>query len=300
MSGRRRAYSLLAVGLLLLVPLAGDYWIRVGTLAALQALAVLGLYVGVGLGRQLNAGQAAFMALGAYGAGYAALQGVPFPLSLLLGTGASLVLGLLAGGVALRASGLYLALATAGLGVVLTNLIQNQPALGGVDGLAGIPPVFPSRAWYPVALLALLLGLLAAVSLERSRLGLLLYSLRNEAFLQAIGEDPLRLKVLAFLISALYGGVSGGLFAHWNQVVSPDTFSFDLSILLLVALYLGGAGSPVGAVLGGLGVTLATEFLRPLGGAWTGLVFGLLVVVVLVAAPGGLWGKEEACFGQKG
>jgi len=298
-SGCRRAFSLALLLIVALLPLGGEYWVRVGTLAAIQALAVLGLYVGVGLGRQLNAGQSAFMALGAYGTAYAALKGVPFPWTLGVGLGASLLLGLVAGWVALRASGLYLALATAGLGVILIGVVQNLPALGATDGLAGIPPVVASRIWYPLAFGVLLGGFLLAWGISRSRLGLFIYSLRNEVALEAIGVSPLRIKVLAFLISAFYGGLSGGIFAHWNQVVSPDAFSFDLSILLLVALYLGGASSPVGAVMGGVGLTVLAELLRPLGGAWTGLVFGLAVVAVLVLSPGGLWGKEEACYGRR-
>lgn len=300
MTRRRRGFRALFLVLLPALYLLGPYWQRVGTLACLYALAVLGLFVGVGLARQLNAGQAAFMAMGAYGSGYAALHGVSFPITVFLGAVVSLCLGLVAGAIALRASGLYLALATAGLGVALTTLIQNTTSLGAVDGLAGIPPVFSSSAWYGVAVLALAAGYVLARHIAQGRLGRRFRALQNEVFLQSTGLDPLRLKVQAFALSALYGGVAGGLFAHWNQVVSPDTFSFDLSILLLVALYVGGTSDPLGAVLGGVMTVVIAEVLRPMGGAWAGLAFGVLVVLVVLYAPGGLWGEQRQCFAPRG
>jgi branched-chain amino acid transport system permease protein len=261
-----------------------------------------------GAAGQISLGQAAFYGIGAYTSALTTLRlglspWAAFPLSAL---SAALVAFLL-GAPIFMLRGHYLALGTLGLNIIVDVLIRSlQDLTGGPTGLTGIPSfqlgetvlsgdrVFYFAVWFLV-LLALWLGR----NLIDSRIGRALAAVRaSEVVAGTLGIDPVYYKARVFAISAALAGLAGSFFVHYLSFVSPSPFAFEFSIAVLVMSVIGGIGYLPGAVLGAAVVTLLREFLRDVmprffrGGAsaeYEIVVFGLLLAVVVVLAPGGAW-----------
>jgi branched-chain amino acid transport system permease protein len=276
-----------------------DYVASLGVYFFINLLLIGGLNLVMGYGGQISLCQAGFFGLGAYVSGALALKaGVPAWLGLAaapLGTAlAALVIGL----PALRLRGHYLAMATLGFNAILSVLFVELVSItGGPNGLAGIPPLaigswsleggkrFFWLAWLCGAVLMALMAFLLA-----SRAGRALRAVADsEVAAAAMGVDPFRTKLFAFMLSAAAAGVAGALYAHFNQYASPETFSFSASVLLVVMVALGGWGHYWGPLLGAAVYTGVPELLRRFQDAEL-LVFGLGMLVVLLFLPDGLVG----------
>ncbi|WP_200207469.1 branched-chain amino acid ABC transporter permease [Micromonospora coerulea] len=285
-----------------------------------------GYTVLVGLNGQLSLGHGALMATGAYtvalvqqGFEERAVQGRwILPLSLLLAAAVTAVAGLVIGLAAARLRGPYLAgvtLAVATLVPALTTIFTDL--FNGEQGLrfpAETPPAFlgayfqPERwlAW--VALLAALLTMLLMANLVRSRFGRSLRAVRDdEVAARLAGIHVARNQVLAFVVSAACAGLGGGVYAVLTATVAPGKFSLDLSLFLLMAIVIGGLGSLAGAVWGAVLLvalqdlpslitetfTLPSGLAQRLEGNLALAVFGLILIVVMLVAPGGLQGAAR-------
>lgn len=285
-----------------------------------------GYTVLVGLNGQLSLGHGALMATGAYTLALVqrafearAVQGRwILPLSLLAAVAVTAAAGLVIGLAAARLRGPYLA------GVTLT-VATLVPAIAtiftgvfnGEQGLrfpAETPPAFlgayfqPERwlAW--VALLAALLTMLLMANLVRSRFGRSLRAVRDdEVAARLAGIHVARNQVLAFVVSAACAGLGGGVYAVLTATVAPGKFSLDLSLFLLMAIVIGGLGSLAGAVWGAVLLvalqdlpslitetfTLPSGLAQRLEGNLALAVFGLILIVVMLVAPGGLQGAAR-------
>ncbi len=249
-----------------------------------NGLLALAMYVVLAAG-QLSLGQAAFMGLGAYASALLTLRlHAPFwaalPLSLLV----PVAFALLVGGPTLRLSGVYLAIATIGLGEVLRAVYLNVDAFGGALGLSGIPEAAP--LWLIYALLGA--ALLAFWRIGRSRIGRAMEAMRSdETAAQAMGVNVRRYRLATLAAAAALAGLAGALSAHSTDFIGPNDYGFEPAVTILSFALLGGAGSPFAPVLGAVVLTLLPEALRGL--ADLRLVFnGLVIVLAVLFLPRGL------------
>ncbi|CAM5767270.1 branched-chain amino acid ABC transporter ATP-binding protein/permease [Bosea minatitlanensis] len=294
------AYLLLvlaAMALAIVVPKTG-YVLNISLQATTYAIAVLGLTVVLGLCGQINLAQAAFFGLGAYAVGIGQTEhGLNFWACLLIGTGVAAGFGALLGASTLRLGGHYLAMVTISFQQIVTLVLINWiPVTKGPDGVRAIPrPGFLADG---STYLAFCIAVLAAVGflvwrLRDSRLGRAMRAVRdNELAAGVAGIDVYRTKVTAFALSAILGGVGGGLFAGGFSYVSPDQFSFAESVVFLTMVLLGGAASPVGAVIGTGLLILIPEwlrFLKSIPGLYLA-IYGAAVILIMVFMPDGIWG----------
>jgi branched-chain amino acid transport system permease protein len=273
------------------------YIVSLANMALINLILIASLNLLMGFGGQISLGHAGFFGVGAYVSGIlnvklgiSAWLGLP---SAALATGlAALVIGL----PALRLRGLYLSMATLGSNAILVVLFnQLIPLTGGPNGLLGVQPfsLFGFRLdsepkAFALVWLAALLVMLTILNLLHSRHGRALRAVAtNELGADAIGIDSFRTKLLFFVISAAMAGIAGSLYVHVNQYASPDTFGISGSILLIVMVALGGAGTYWGPLSGAIIYTIVPQLLLDYEDAEL-MLFGVGMLVVLIAFPGGL------------
>ncbi|TBH21864.1 branched-chain amino acid ABC transporter permease [Thermus thermamylovorans] len=313
--GRVALWAFLAL-LLLLPLLLGPYPMYVATLVAIGALSALGLHLLVGGAGQISLGHAAFMGVGAYAASH--LFGPLAPLGILLGGIIAALLGLVLALPSLRIKGVYLAIATLAFQFLADYVFKNWEAVtGGIRGrtlpppeVLGLPLDTPERLWYLALLFALPLFFYGK-RLLMTRAGRAFMAVRdNDLSARVAGVDLVRVKLLAFALSAFYAGVAGGLLAQLYRAVTPEYFPLTVSIQYLAMVIVGGAGTVLGAVLGAFFVLLIPEVLNSFVGAlgpqyaaalaaWRNVIFGLLILVFLILEPlglVGLWGRVRSYF----
>ena len=292
--------------LLLALPLldSNPYHTEILSTAALYALLALGLNLIVGYAGLLHLGYAAFYAIGAYA--YALLNlrlGWPFwaglPASGLIAGLAAVLLGL----PAIRVRGDYLAIVTLGFGEIVRVIATNLEGwTGGPNGLMGIahPVLGPLRFGVEARPYYWLLVLLAAATawictrLRHSRLGLAWLAMKeDELAAGCLGIDPLRMKLLALALGGWVAGLAGCIFAAKQGTVTPDTFDFIQSVMILAMVILGGLGSVRGAIVGAVILSVAPELLREFS-TYRMLLFGVLMIVLMRIRPQGLFGVRKA------
>jgi branched-chain amino acid transport system permease protein len=293
---------LIAAAASIIIPLVhpiNGYLLNLFMQAATYALAVLGLTVVLGYAGQISIAQAGFFGLGAYGVaiGTTVLH-LPFLVALLLGVLVAGLLGAVLGASTLKLAGHYLAMVTISFQQILTLVLTNWIGLtNGPDGIRNIPrpTLFGISLQDSDRYLGLCLAVLYGVGffvwwLKGTKLGLGMQAVRdNELAAEVVGVDTYRVKVTAFCLSALLGGLGGGLFAGGFGYISPDQFSFAESVVLLTMVLLGGADAALGSVVGTALLILLPEWLRFLRGAYLA-VYGLAVILIMVFMPTGLWG----------
>jgi branched-chain amino acid transport system permease protein len=250
----------------------------------INGLLALSMYVVLAIG-QLSLGQAAFMGLGAYSSALMTLQlGLPFWLVLPLSCVAPVLFALAIGVPTLRLSGVYLAIATIGLGEVLRAVYLNVDLFGGALGLSGIPE--QAETWMIYGLLVIAIAVLWLVG--RSGIGRAMEAMReDETAAQVMGVDTGRYKMGALLASAMLAGVAGCLNAHVSSFIGPGEYGFEPAVTILSFALLGGIGTPLAPVAGAAILTLLPELLR--GFSDLRLVLnGVVIVLAVLFLPGGL------------
>src|SRR6266566_8454110 len=274
------------------------YILNVLMQATTFAIAVFGLSVVLGLCGQINLAQAAFFGFGAYAVGIGTSDyHISYWFCLLAGCLMALVAGAVLGMSTLRLGGHYLAMVTISFQQIVTLVMINAIWLThGPDGVPriGRPDLFRNSQSY----LAFCVAMLALVGyfvwhLPDTRLGRAMRAVRdNELAAGVVGIDVFRTKVYAFALSAVLGGLAGGLFAGGFAYVSPDQFSFAESIVFLTMSLLGGVASPIGSAIGTGLLILIPEWLRFLKSV-PGLylaIYGLSVILIIRYMPDGIWG----------
>lgn len=298
-AGLTRALPLLLLAGVALSGLGmGPYALDVATNAGIYVLLALGLNIVVGMAGLLVLGYIAFSAVGAYT--YAILNTqfhLSFWLALPLGGALAALVGLLLGLPTLRLRGDYLAIVTLGFGEITRITLNNWNSLtNGPNGILGIAPpslfgfVFSQPRHYFYLVLALVaLAALCSMRLERSRLGRAWVAMReDETAAESMGVPTLQLKLLAFTLAAFWGGVAGVVFASKQLFISPESFNFLESVMVLCMVVLGGMGSVPGVILGAVLLAFLPEVLR--GAAeYRLIVFGAAMVLLMQYRPQGLW-----------
>jgi len=273
------------------------YGLYVLTLTGVFALVALGLNLLTGYAGQISLCHAAFFGVGAYATAILTQRaGLPYLLSILAGGLLTAAVGAVVAVPAMRLKSLYLAIATLGFGVVLQKIIFEWRGLtNGGGGLALNPPFVAGYelgaiGLYYLTLILMTIGLWGAWNLSRSRTGRALLIIKeSEIAAGALGIPAARYKVIASAISAFYAAVAGGLFAYLVRYIHPENFSVGLSIAFLSMVVIGGLGTIGGSIVGAGFYVIVPELLRGIKDA-PGLVFGLLLVIVMVLMPQGLWG----------
>ncbi|NBX97057.1 MAG: ATP-binding cassette domain-containing protein, partial [Betaproteobacteria bacterium] len=296
-------FALLMLGLPLLpVP---DFWITQSNLVGLYSIVALGLVLLTGVAGLTSFGQAAFVGVGAYAAGYmvVTLNASPW-LALVLGIALALVAALLLGLLTLRMSGHYLPLATICWGLALNYTMANMEFLGKYDGINGIPSLDlfgielgSGRGLHVLIWAVALVSAVGVTNLLDSRVGRAIRSLKTGSTMaEAMGISTFRYKLIAFILAAVLAAVSGWLFAHFQRTVNPTPFGLNKGIEYLFMAVLGGVGHVWGAFLGAGVVKLIEDELQVLLPALLGssgnfeiIVFGIVLILVLKYAPDGLW-----------
>ncbi|GAA5234131.1 branched-chain amino acid ABC transporter ATP-binding protein/permease [Verticiella sediminum] len=311
----RRLPLFVFIALIVVLPLLSatpEFWITQLNYIGLATLVVVGLVVLTGVAGLTSFGQAAFVGVGAYATAYltTALGWSPW-VGLLVGLACTAAIAFILGAITLRLSGHYLPLGTIAWGLSLYYLFGNIAAFGKYDGIAGIQPItlfgysFASgRSIYYLIWIAVLLAVWATSNLLTSRPGRAIRALKGGAGMaESFGVNTAAYKTIIFVYAALLASVSGWLYAHMQRAVSPSPFGLNYGIEYLFMAVVGGASNVWGALLGSALVLIIKDQIQ----SWLPrlldstanfemIVFGVLLVVVLQYAPGGLWAYVSAPF----
>jgi branched-chain amino acid transport system permease protein len=283
---------------------------------------VVGVYIFIGNSGIISFGQVGFMCIGAYATAWATcdpnwkqimLQGLPeflkqgaypFPIPIAMASALAAAVALLFGWAVMRLAGIGASIATFAFLVVINSVYSNwQSVTGGTSSIVGIPALV--GPWGALAFSCL--TIVVAWVFQRSHFGLMLRASRDdEIAAKASAVDVLKVRLIAFVISAFLIGAGGSLYAQFLGILTPDMFYMGLTFITLAMLVIGGIGSLTGAVVGTVAVTLIIECLRglengivvagsklalPQGSQEIGL--GIVMALILIFRPQGLVGGVE-------
>ncbi len=274
------------------------YRVHVMDIAIVFALLAVGLGLAMGIGGQINLAQVAFFGVSSYAVAiFTTKAGLGFWTAAVLAMVAAALIGLFVGIPALRMQSHYLGIVTLGLALAFTNWVTNSPLSGGADGISGIPApplagidLSNEYLYYYFELIVFGLGLAFAGFLANTGLGRRMRAMRDDSLAAgAIGAPVPVLRMAAFVLASLYGGIAGVLYAGLIRYVAPETFSIANMFLLLAMVIIGGRQSIIGCVIGALALSLLREALVDFS-VYAQLGFGAVVVLMVVFAPTGLAG----------
>ncbi|MDP1794320.1 MAG: branched-chain amino acid ABC transporter permease [Acidimicrobiales bacterium] len=300
------------VAVVLLIPqLVPNVYMNVVSRAAVYGILALSMNVLVGYTGQASLGHSAFLGVGAFASGYALGElGMPFGAALVLAALVGALAAAVLGGVALRVTGLYLALVTIAFGLFAQETLFNIRFLtgGGAGQIAPRPEIFSgdvSYAYFCIGVLALII--VFDYRLLASRPGRAIQALRDDERVAASwGINVTGHKLLAFVISGTIAGIGGALFASIEQIVSKEDFGLGLSISFLLMTVVGGSGHRWGVVQGGVLFAVLPTILdrahsnwhifpfTELTATWEPAIGALLLLLTLTRFPGGIAQQQGA------
>jgi branched-chain amino acid transport system permease protein len=298
---RRAAPAFLLIVLLLVPLVASDYQLEVLTNAWLYVVLCLGLNIVVGYAGLLDLGYAAFFAVGAYTTGIlTARLHVDFWATIPAAIGVACIAGVVIGGPTLRLRSDYLAIVTLGFGEMVRIAARNLSITGGASGLVGIerPRLFGMELvrigqFYIVFLLLAALAWVVSARLQSSRIGRAWrYVRHDEDAAEAMGINRIAVKLMAYIIGAVFASIAGCFYAAKMTAISPETFSFTQSVLILLGVVLGGMGKIPGVALGAMVLAVFPEVFRDIG-SMRMLVFAVVLLLMMLFRPHGLWPERR-------
>ena len=280
------------------------YYVGIIVFIGVNIILASSLNIATGFLGQLALGHAGFMATGAYTSAITSMAiiesiengviiGMPNILILIISLIAagvvSLLVSLIIGIPSLRLRGDYLGIITLGFGEVIRVFINNIKVTGGAQGLTGIPGLtnFDNTFWITVFVIFVL------YTFTNSKHGRAIISIReDEIAAEAVGIPTTFYKVLGFSTAAFFGGVGGGLYAHYLAFLDPNIFGFMRSVEILVIVVLGGMGSLTGSIIAAIVLTILPEALRDFA-QYRLLIYSFLLVAMMIFRPQGLFGTTE-------
>ena len=313
-----------AIAALLLVvgiyPFAlGMYHTNIMITALIYVILALGLNIVVGLGGLLNLGYAAFFAVGAYTYGllwkYAGpvfieagiATGWLFWIALPLAGILAVLFGILLSLPVLRLRGDYLAIITLAFGEIVRMVLQNSSSVtGGATGISLIPrpwlfglrlpPRQAATYIYYIVVVLVILTIFVVRRIEDSRVGRALEAMReDEIACESMGVDLVRNKLVTFALGAFWAGIAGVILAAQTTYINPDSFTLWESIMVLMAIVIGGTGSIPGAIGGAMLLKLLPEYFRPLA-QYRMLIYGIAMIIIIIFKPDGLFPRNRKKF----
>ena len=308
-SGHVFWYGLLCLALMTAPLFTPEYWLAQLTFVLIYAVVGLGLMLLAGYTWLFSLGHAAFMGVGAYTQAVLTGMGWPFLVSLGCAAGISAAVGMVVSLPAMRVKGIYLGMATLAFGfIVEEGFARWESVTGGNSGkTVGNPEVLgyvldTATSFYFLCLAITVACTLIILNLLRSPTGRAFVAIRDsEISAQSMGIHLAYYKTLSFSLSAAFAGIGGALYAHKLQFISPDQFSIQQSIDLLLLIVIGGLGSVHGVFLGALFIISMPQLIA-LGKDWLpeamgqspglqGLVYGLVLIAFVLFEPMGLYGR---------
>ncbi len=303
--------ALLLAGLLALPFVLSPFWMTVACQAGIAAIGAIGLNILTGYTGQISLGQGGFLAVGAYTSAILVERvGLPTPVGIVAAILVTALAGAFFGLPALRLKGLYLAIATLASQFIILWLVRNWTAVtGGNDALGVGSPVLlgfelgGNFRWYWVILAFGTIAALGAANLFRTGLGRAFVAIRDQdVAAEAAGVDVVRYKILAFAISSGFVGLAGALTAHYTGIVTWERFTFDVSVLYVAMIIVGGLGSVAGSIYGAVFLFILPAGIQRLGMGLRDAVpqlgreipalqlaaFGLVIMLFLIFEPRGL------------
>jgi branched-chain amino acid transport system permease protein len=298
----RKYLFILAAAALLPLPflIHDDYLLRLINIGVIYAILAVSLNFVLGYAGQISLGHAGFFGIGAYTAAIltqGASGAMFWPAFLASGLTAGIA-GVFIGVPALRLKGHYLAFGTLGFGEIVRIVLFNwREVTRGTDGIAGIPSpelfglVFDTdQKYYYLVLAGLGLSLAAAYRTQHSKYGREFAAIRDaEMGAGTSGVNVTRMKILAFVVSAVLAGFAGSLYSHLVGFISPDTFTFEVTAQVLSMVLIGGMGTTFGPVLGAVFITALPEMLR-VSKEYYQVIYGAGVAFAVVFLPQGILG----------
>ncbi len=293
------SWSWIALGLVgLLLPLLDDsYFGVIAQRAYIYWILGAGLNLVVGYAGQIAIGWVAMLTLGAYTTAALAAGRVggvewhPY-LALIAGGAIGAVFGAIVGLPALRLRTFYFAMTTLGFATIVTQVaLAWKDVTGGGVGTPG--PVFPwpfEPGWgfYYFCFILAALATWITANIGSSRYGRALVAIRDaEVAAEASGIAKPKLLILIFLLAGGLGGIAGGLFSSLQSYITPDAFTFEMSVLFFIGILIGGRGSILGPALGTIILTVLPEFAAPLV-QWSTFLYATLLLVIVLVIPGGI------------
>jgi branched-chain amino acid transport system permease protein len=301
-SRHAKTFLLAAIALSFLVSLGANhfnsYWLFIAYDIGINIILAVSLNLINGYTGQFSLGHAGFMAVGAYTAAVITNQfgelntfasGAIFLGALLAGGLFAAVAGLLVGIPTLRLRGDYLAIVTLGFGEIIRVIFQNMQSVGGARGLS-VTHGWTNFFW---AFGFAAMTVYVVTALVHSTYGCGFIAVRDdEVAASAMGINPTKYKVTAFVIGAFFAGIAGGLYAHSKQFITPGGFNFMQSIAIVVMVILGGMGNTIGVIIAAVLLTLLPEFLRPVA-EYRMIIYSLLLIILMLTRPQGLFSLRK-------
>jgi len=284
-----------------------NYLISVATQTFIMAIAALGLNLITGYTGQFNLAHGAFMAVGAYTVGILTVDHqVPFWIAFLLAGCVTALLGYFVGLLSLRLKGHYFSIFTLCVSYIMFLLIEKWESLThgpvGIMGIPSPPGIGPLQfgtplSQYYLVLAFLVLGIWIMARIVRSLLGRSFMAVRNSDLLaEALGVDLMRTKTLSFVLSVVYAGFAGALYAGQVRFLGPDLASEVVTFDLVMFILVGGVGTLLGPLVGTVLVTYLTQSLQFLQD-YRMVVFGPVLIALIIFLPDGIvgtWLKRRA------
>ena len=300
-------FVLAAVLLLLPLLLPNTYYFDIANRMAINAIVVLALNLLIGFAGQISLGHAGFFGIGAYASAVLTTHFSWPPVAALCAgaVGAALLAAAIAPPI-FRLRGHCLAMATLGLGIVISIVLKNEAGYtGGPDGMS-VPAmsffgweIFGERQWYWLFAGILLFSVWACQNLIDSPFGRALRALHgSEVASQVVGVDVARYKVTIFVLSAFFASIMGSLTAHYVGFVTPDSAEFSHSIELVTMVVVGGMASVYGSVIGAVLLTALPQALTTFEG-WETVAFGAILMLSMIFLPKGLVPTLAAKIGDR-
>ena len=298
-------YGAALVGFVLLPQLITvKYYLHLSVLALVWVIAAQGQNLIQGYTGYVSIVQAGFMGIGAYSTTLLGLHySLPVWLTILLAPVITALFALFAGYPSLRVKGHYFAIVTLAFNLVIFIVLMNYADLtGGEAGISGIPKPGSKDGWlnfanrevyyYFVLIIAVIMTGLAAL-IVRSRIGKALLAIRqNETLVGAIGIAAWKYKLVAFVAAAMYAGLAGALYAHYQSFINPDVFGLAQSLDAILAVIIGGSGTILGPVVGAFVVVFLPEYLR-FADSFRLILYGLVLVLATIFMPRGIVGVTD-------
>ncbi|GAB4246308.1 MAG: branched-chain amino acid ABC transporter permease [Candidatus Methylacidiphilales bacterium] len=280
-------------------PLLNNYVLQIMMMAGINILLCASLNLVNGYLGEFSVGHAGFMSLGAYGSAVLSRLVLPesampwaFPAVIVAGGLLAAVFGAVVGSISFRTRGDYLAIITLAFLMMVKSALENMDVVGGPRGLSGIGRE-TTLVW---TVFWVVLCLWCLRNLVGSKVGRAIQAVRDDEIAASLmGVNTAQAKLTAFVVSAFFAGVAGGLFAHLVQFITPGAFGIVQSTEMLVMVYLGGVASLGGSVLGAVLFTGLLELLRPTG-MWRLMVMPLLLILLMLFRPKGIMGFREFPF----
>lgn len=273
--------------------LVNSYLLFVANLTLVYAVSTLGFNILIGWSGQIGLAHAALFAIGAYGSTLAVQYGLPFLLTIpLVGVAAALI-AVLIGFPAIRLTGFFLAIATLAFGfVIVETLTAAQGLTGGGGGLLvevwTLPGITSSASTYFVTAAVAVVSFLVARRVLFGRFGRTLQTVRHLGTLVgSLGISALRYRLYAFAISGAIAAVAGSLYAQLQSFIFPAMFDLNLLVPFLVMVFVGGAGTLLGPIIGAAFAVVLVEVFQDLGDLQT-IAYGLALMLAIAVLPGGL------------